>query len=400
MATSESTELSATIADIYDAAIDPVLWQKALASICAFVGGSSAALLWHDSATVSSQALHIFNDDPYYTKLYFEKYLPINPMFPAATFMEEGLVHTSFDILPQHELEKTRFYKEWIEPQGIVDAVAVNLEKGVMRSSMINIRMDATYGPADDECRRRTTLLVPHLQRAVAIGRLFDQNKTVQSALTTMLDHVEASVFLVERGGRIVFLNAPAKVMLKEAALLREINQTLTAVAPEANRMLRDIFAAAENGDASVDIRAVAVPLSTSAHDRWFAHVLPLTSGNRRKAAEIYSAIAAVFVRKTPLEGSTALESFTKLYELTASEVRVVDAVMKGGNIKTMAEMLDLSEATVKTHLQKIFRKAGVNRQKRSRQTGSRSLSAGACAIRAWLTIPPESTAQSGQLST
>jgi DNA-binding NarL/FixJ family response regulator len=363
MAISESTELSNTIADIYDAAIEPTLWQRALASICAFVGGSSAALLWHDSATVSSQALHIFNDDPYYSKLYFEKYLPMNPMFPAATFMEEGLVHNSFDILPQEELEKTRFYKEWIEPQGIVDAVAVNLEKGVMRSSMINIRMDATYGPADDECRRRMTLLVPHLQRAVSIGRLFDQSKAVESALTKTLDHVEASVFLVERGGRIVFLNAPAKTMLQEGTLLRETNQSLAAVTPEANRMLRDIFAAAENGDASLGVRGIAVPLSTSPHEQWFAHVLPLTSGNRQKTAEIYSAIAAVFVRMTRPENPAPLETLAKLYKLTASEVRVVDAVMKVGSIKAMAEMLGLSQATVKTHLQSVFQKTGVNRQ-------------------------------------
>jgi DNA-binding CsgD family transcriptional regulator len=363
MATSESADLSNTIADIYDAAIDPSLWQQALASICAFVGGSSAALLWHDSATVSSQALHIFNDDPHYTRLYFEKYLPMNPMFPAATFMEEGLVHTSGEILPQEELEKTRFYKEWIEPQGIVDAVAVNLEKGVMRSSMINIRMDATYGPADDKCRRRLGLLVPHLQRAVSIGRLFDQSKAVQSALTKTLDHVEASVFLVERSGRIVFLNAPAKTMLHEATLLRETNQSLGAVIPESDRMLRDIFAAAENGDASVGIRGIAVPLSISPQDRWFAHVLPLTSGNRQRTAGLHSAIAAVFVRKTPLENPAPLENLAKLYKLTASEVRVVVAIMKVGSIKAMAEMLGLSQATVKTHLQNVFQKTGLNRQ-------------------------------------
>jgi hypothetical protein len=221
-------------------------------------------------------------------------------MFPAATLMEEGLVHTSGNILPQEGPEKTRFYKEWIEPQGIVDAVAVNLEKGVMRSSMINIRMDATYGPADEKCRLRLALLVPHLQRAVSIGRLFDQSKAVQNVLTKTLDHVEASVFLVESSGRIVFLNAPANIMLHEATLLCETNQALTAVIPESNRMLRDIFAAAENGDASVGIRGIAVPLSTSPQDRWFAHVLPLTSGNRQRTAGIDSAIAAVFERKTP----------------------------------------------------------------------------------------------------
>ncbi len=27
-----------------------------------------------------------------YTKLYFEKYLPMNPMFPAATFVDVGVV--------------------------------------------------------------------------------------------------------------------------------------------------------------------------------------------------------------------------------------------------------------------------------------------------------------------
>jgi len=363
METSESVELTNTIAVIYDAAIDPTLWEKALERICRFVGGASAALLWHDSATVSSQVLHIFNDDPYSTKLYFDKYLPMNPMFPAATFMEEGLVHTSGDILPQAELEQTRFYREWIKPQGIVDAVAVNLEKGVMRSSMINIRMGATYGPADGECKRRLALLVPHLQRAVSIGRLFDQSRSLQVTLTETLDHIETSVFLVEANGRIAFLNAPAKALLEDAILLRETNQCLTAVIPEANRLLRETFAAASNGDASVGSRGVAVRLSNSSQDPWFAHVLPLTSGHRQRAAEAYSATSAVFVRKSTWEGDTHLETFAKQYKLTASEIRVMGAVMKGGSIKLMAETLGLSKATVKTHLQKLFQKTGVNRQ-------------------------------------
>jgi hypothetical protein len=79
----------------------------------------------------------------------------MNPMVPAATFLEAGVVTTSDDIMPNSELVRTRFYKEWIEPQGIADSLAVNLEKGTTRSSLINIRMDATYGIVDDEARLR-----------------------------------------------------------------------------------------------------------------------------------------------------------------------------------------------------------------------------------------------------
>jgi DNA-binding CsgD family transcriptional regulator/PAS domain-containing protein len=360
---SELIELSAVIAEIYDAAIDPALWQRTLGRICTYVGGYSAALFWHDAATRNAQALYLFNDDPNYTKLYFEKYVPMDPFFPASSFVEAGVVHGSSDIVPQAELEQTRFYKEWIEPQGIVDAIAVNLEKGVTRSSFIAIRSDATYGLLDDAARQRLAAVVPHLQRAVAISRLFDRSKAAEVALTETLDHIEAGVFLIGVHGRIVFANAPARAMLDEGKLLREEGQSLAAVIPETNRMLRDIFAAAEKGDASVGARGVAIPLSASPQDRWFAHVLPMTSGHRQQAGETYSAVAAVFVRQTSLENPAPLEAIAKLYRLTASEIRVLDAVMKVSSIKAMAEMLGISQATVKTHLHNVFGKTKTARQ-------------------------------------
>ena len=56
-------------------------------------------------------------------------------------------------------------------------------------------------------------------------------------------------------------------------------------------------------------------------------------------------------------------ESIAKLYKLTASEIRVLDAVLKVGSVKAMAEMLGLSQATVKTHLHNVFRKTETRRQ-------------------------------------
>ena len=357
---SEAAELSAVIGDIYDAAIDPTLWRNALGSICAFVGGASAVLFWHDAATARSEALHLFNEDPVYTRLYFEKYLPMNPMFPAAAFVEAGVVTTDEDIMPASELVKTRFYKEWIKPQGITGALAVNLEKGVTRASLINVR---TSVPITDEMRHRLSLLVPHLRRAVAIGRLFDQSQATEQALTEALDHVEAAVFLVSPKAEIAFANDTAKKMLGEAALVRREGNTLHAAGSDADRILRSIFVAAAKGDASIGARGVAVPLKRSSNEPWFAHVLPLTSGRRRQAGDSYGAVAAVFIRKTMPNALSPLEEVAKLHKLTASEVRVVDAVLKVNGVRAIADLLGLSQATVKTHLHNVFRKTGTKRQ-------------------------------------
>jgi DNA-binding CsgD family transcriptional regulator len=362
-ARSEASTLSELIGHIYDAALDPALWARALEQACSFVGGSSAMLYWHDVATHNSAALHLFKDDPYYTQLYFEKYLLMNPMFPAATFVESGLVYTPTDIIPEAELRQTRFHKEWVEPQGIVDVVCVNLEKGAARSSVLNIRRDQTQGIVDDAARARAALIVPHFQRAVSIGRLFDQDKTHRAVLTETLDHVEAAVFLVGSNGRIAFVNGPGRAMLDDGALLRERTGALAAAEPEAHRLLRDRLVAAAGADMVAASRSIAIPLSSLPHHRWFAHVLPLTSGDRQRAGLLHSAVAAVFVRQMSPASPAPLEALAGRYKLTASEIRVFDAVMKVSGVRALAELLGLSQATVKTHLHNLFRKTGVSRQ-------------------------------------
>ena len=358
--TSEAASLSELIGLVYDAALDPSLWPRALEQACRFVGGSSGNLFWHDAATEQSAVLHLFNDEPHYTKLYFEKYLPLNPCFPAAAFCEAGLVYGSTDLVPFNEMVETRFYDEWMRPQGIIDLVAANLEKGATSSSIIAVRMHEEDGLVDEDNRRRLALIVPHFQRAVSIGRLFDQSRAVQAVLTQTLDNVSAAVFLVGSNCRLVFTNAPGRAMLNEGTLIAERNGALIAAASEAQRKLRDALLAAENGRATA--ASGSVPISTS-QGRWFADVLPLTSGDRQRTGALHSAIAAVFVRKSSPASPPPLEALAKLHKLTASEIRVVDAVMKVSGVKALAELLGLTQATVKTHLHNVFRKTGTARQ-------------------------------------
>jgi DNA-binding CsgD family transcriptional regulator len=233
----------------------------------------------------------------------------------------------------------------------------------VTRVSLVNIRTEVAI---DETMRERTASLVPHLQRAVAIGRLFDQGRdaqAAQAALTETLDHVEAAVILVGADGAISFANDPAKRMLDDATLIRRHGDALQAAAPEADRIFRDVFAAAAKGDASIGVRGVAVPLTGSSEARWLAHVLPLTSGRRQEAGQASAAVAAVFIRQSAPNAPPPLEAIAKLYKLTAGEVRVLEAMLRVSGVRAIAALLGVAPGTVKTHLHNLFRKTGTKRQ-------------------------------------
>jgi DNA-binding CsgD family transcriptional regulator len=200
-------------------------------------------------------------------------------------------------------------------------------------------------------------------QRAVTISRLFEQTNAAEAALMETLDHIEAAVLLVGADGAISFANEPARKLLDQATLVRRHDNRLQAIACEAGQILRDTFTAAAKDDASIGMRGVAVPLTGSSDERWFAQVLPLTSGRRQRTGHNPAAVAAVFIRKTQPNGLSPLEALAKQYKLAPSEVRVLDAVLKVTGVDEIAETLGLMRSTVKTHLHHLFRKTGTRRQ-------------------------------------
>ena len=103
--------------------------------------------------------------------------------------------------------------------------------------------------------------------------------------------------------------------------------------------------------------------LNTRDGERYVAHVLPLTSGARRRAGTSYQAVAALFVHKAALDRPSPPEAIAKAYRLTPMELRVLLAVVEVGGVPEVAEALGIAETTVKTHLGHVYEKTGAGRQ-------------------------------------
>jgi len=183
------------------------------------------------------------------------------------------------------------------------------------------------------------------------------------AAFADAFDGIGAASFLVDASTRVVHANAAGHAMLAAGDVLRAPNGRLAATEAEADCTLREIFAAAGFDDSTVGVKGVAVPLVSRDGERFVAHVLPLSSGTRRKAGAAYDAVAAMFVQRATLGTPAAPEAIAKAYQLTPTELRVLLAIVEVGGAPEVADALGVGEATVKFHLKRLFAKTGARRQ-------------------------------------
>ena len=144
--------------------------------------------------------------------------------------------------------------------------------------------------------------------------------------------------------------------------VLRLIEGRLVARDARINQTLREIFAVADQGDAALGV-GIALALTARNGERYVAHVLPLSSGERRHTGIAYAAAAAVFVRKTVLQSPSSADVIARTYKLTPTELGVLLAVVDEGSVPEVAKALGIAETTAKFHLGNIYAKTGANRQ-------------------------------------
>jgi hypothetical protein len=270
----------------HDASLDPGLWPNAIESICGYVGAASASLHSQDSVSRATDALFWWGREssaPHYFDLYLQKYGKINPIFPGVVFFDVELPVAVPDVISCEEFVQTRFFREWLAPQSLMDGLFSNLEKGATSCALFTAMRHAEQGQVDDRMRRRFELITPHVRRAMLIGKVIDLHRVEAAALADSLDELASGMFIVDQSGRIIHANASAHRLIAEANVLRATNGRVAALDLEGNRNLLDIFMAAQAGDAAVGKRGIALPLKALSGERYVAHVLPLTSGARRK---------------------------------------------------------------------------------------------------------------------
>lgn len=358
----EDQGLTQLIGEIYDAALDASRWTHVLAKIARYVDGQAAGLLTKDGVSKSGSVYYQAGVDPHFVGTYMETYWKFDPVASLPDYELEQIVSVP-DLMPYEEFLAGRFYREWAQPQGWIDAANAVLEKSTSSCAYLTVLRNQTSGMVDDEMRRRMGLLVPHVRRAVRTGKVIDLRQAEAATFADILDGLNPAIFLVDAEGQIVHGNAASRSLMDTGDLLRVLHGRLTASDAQVDQTLHNAIIAAATADEETGSKGSAVSLRGHGGERYVAHVLPLSASVRHNPGVGSRAVAALFVRKAELKTAPPSEVIGKTYKLTPTELRVLLAIVNVGGVRQVAGNLGVADTTVKTHLGRLFEKTGVSRQ-------------------------------------
>ncbi|SFB77841.1 transcriptional regulator, LuxR family [Polaromonas sp. OV174] len=281
----------------------------------------------------------------------------------AAADIVSNIGDVSALSMERYQLLESRFYLEVLKPFGLVDMIWFPaLRTGARMASMHASRSEKAphYQERDVSLFK---LLSPHVCRALAISYVFDIRALRSEMLEKTLDGLVAGVFLTARDGHVVYMNHAAERQIKTGHSIRLVNNRVSPTDSAARAALSKAIEEAARDDADMGVSEHSVAIPDGVGGGYVATLLPVKSGQRRGILAPFAAAVAVFVQDPVQASLMPGEAFARLHGLTGGELRVLLALSQGLDGMEAADMLGISESTIRTHLQHIFSKTGTSRQ-------------------------------------
>ncbi len=347
--------LSATIGAIYGCVLDPGRWTSVLSELAGLLQSPRAFL---GVATSLGDTPTIVAAPGYTAQDLAAPEMVLNPMAPLSLIhpLDRPFVVSRDFGLPQ--LQATRYYREYLAPRDIVDAVAFVVTREGNAVGHWLIPTPPTRGPITAEESGALTLLAPHIRRAVEISRVLGVQRLEAETCRAALGQLDSPVLIfgLERG--IAFANPSAERALEGGQVLRNSKGYLHGATGEIEQLLGRLSGdTSASGGRSLE-RAV---IGTDGEERLlFAVRLDLGPHHPSNRTDPF----VLLVMRSPREDTrNPVAIAARTFGLTSAQVQVLTFLAQGHSPEAIADILGVSVATVRSHLRDLFAKSGTSRQ-------------------------------------
>ena len=363
------------VGHIYDAALEPARWPGVVESILSFVQAKSGMLFTPFDRIDSAGFSFPVNIAQEFLQIYASRYQPHDVWALAsrdAGLMRAGNLVVGDEVVPRRRLLASPFYREFLRPQDtsriVFACVFEGNEHPSVMTTVLTVHRTIRSRPFSERSKERMRLLIPHLSRALGVMfRLRDAELKI-AASRGALDRLATGVLLIGERRQVVFANRAARSILAErdglALLPRGSYERLVAGVHAKTVEIEAALGVALAAE-SVEVPHFSSGIAVERSGGGGAIVLNISALSEVNAFGVgpEHARAIVFLTDTSQPPQINTSLLKQVYPLSDAEVRVVQQVCAGGTLNEVAARLGVSDETVRTQLQSVFRKTGAGRQ-------------------------------------
>jgi DNA-binding CsgD family transcriptional regulator len=345
---------------IYDAAADERCWVPALQRMAALTGGTGGILFLITRKPLLGAVQQEYNGglDEACGLRHRERHLR-NPWSRTMVRQPVGKLVMSEQILTLPALRRTAFYDEVLYPQGVGYNAMACVGQDANFLGAFNICRDEARGPFKPEQEMLQQQLLPHVHRALSLGKRLEGYRALQDPGYRVLDQLSSGIVLLGPRHQVVLANRAALRLLSADGLLRITTQGLRARSMLHQRMLDTAMSAVASGVPSQTVRITR----PNGYGPLNIVIVSVRGNDRDRFAMRLDVCMMVFVTE-PLDSPFRLTAaVTESFGFTFAEAKVAALAAQGAQVREIAVQLTVSPNTVKTHLRRVYEKAGVHRQ-------------------------------------
>jgi DNA-binding CsgD family transcriptional regulator/PAS domain-containing protein len=269
---------------------------------------------------------------------------------------------TDIEVWPEMAKEMDRPDLKYLRERfGIVARGGARLNTHGAWKDYITVQLDREWKEVPGEFWKMLELTVPHLSKAIEIGRTFNILRLRYQAVLAALDKVGVGMCVATDKGSIAVCNEEARRILTSGdglSLSRE--EHIVSNSHDLTARLRDAIQLTSQtaiGEGVDDEIALTCP-RLSRGTPFLIVVSPL----RDSDAELEPGFSGslIYIIDPDQTAEFSIDGMSRIFGLSAAETLVCEALIHGGTVKIIADQRGVSPETVRSQVRSIYSKTGV----------------------------------------
>ena len=354
------------LASLHEAMLDDVHWPATAALIDEACGLKGHFLVLGERSpddnveTYMARFFHRGQRRRDWESLYYQVYHPRDERPPRLSRLPDSWILHARELYTEQELRTSPAYNEALLLSESQNSLHVRLD-GPQGANIIWIASDPVesggWRPAQIEAIKR---LLPHIRQFVCVRQALADARSLAASFARLLDSTRVGAIYLDRRGRIVEMNDPARNQLRGSGL-SDRDGFLGAWLPKDDANLQRLLAQALPPFGSQGVSGSTTVGRSAGLTSLVLHVVPIEDGQADFRTRAVAALVLVVDPQMPPRPDAALVG--SALGLTPGESRVAVMLAVGGTARGIALATGRKESAIRDHIRRIHRKLGISRQ-------------------------------------